>query len=407
LVEFIIAVVLTEQSARIQLAFDVAAYLVIRFSPKTASSFPLTPEVTSMPSPSKFSLFVCTALLFGLVFSANQHAQAQTTIGSCSSANATDASTGDGAFAIGQVFTVPPGDIALKSFTFYVASPSAVPASFRFYVYAWKGFVANGVVVEGLQTQGTALFRSDPVTLSSANYQEVAINTGELAVTPGGRYIIIASNWESTPPFSPLSFKACDVPTDPYEAGFLTSYTASPNVFPNIADWTLGSWSVFSTTAGSDLSFSASFTSIQQVIDNLQNQINTLTGENQTLQNQVNDLTTQAQSLQAQVNTLTNQVQTLTQQKQSLQNQLNSANQTINTLNSQLSQLQAQLSQSQVAVAAFLNSIELDLRRTFNDPRFTIPGANTQQRLQNLTNALLNLNKGRKEGIYQALGGKH
>jgi chromosome segregation ATPase len=158
--------------------------------------------------------------------------------------------------------------------------------------------------------------------------------------------------------------------------------------------------------ANSDFSFSASFISIQQVIDNLQNQINTLTGENQTLQNQVNDLTGQVQSLQTQVNTLTAQVQTLTQQKQTLQNQLNGANQTINTLNSQLAQLQAQLAQSQAAVAAFLNSIELDLRRTFKDPRFTIPGANPQQRLQNLLNALLNLNKGHKEGLYQALRGK-
>jgi len=359
-----------------------------------------------MPSLLKFCLFVFTSLLLGLVFSASQRAQAQTTIGSCSSANAPAASTADGAFALGQSFTVVPGDIALKSFTFYVASPSAVPASFRFYVYAWKGFVANGTVVEGLETQGTALFRSEPVTVSSADYQEITINTGDLPVAPGGRYIIIASNWEATPPFSPLSFKACDPSTDPYNAGFLAIYTANPNVFPDIADWTLGSWSVSSPVVGNDLSFSASFVSIQQIVDNLQNQINTLTGANQTLQNQVNDLTAQVQSLQAQVNTLTGQAQTLTQQNQSLQNQLTSANQTINTLQPQIAQLQVQLAQSQAAVNDFLNSIEQDLRRTFNDPRFTIPGATTQQRLQNLMNAILSLNRGRKEGLYQALGGK-
>src|SRR3954462_5399643 len=101
----------------------------------------------------KSSLFFAASLLLSLVFSANQRAQAQTTIGSCSSANAPVASTGDGAFTEGQVLTVPPGDIPLKSFTLYVASPSAVPISLRFYVYAWKGFVAQGVVVEGLQTQ--------------------------------------------------------------------------------------------------------------------------------------------------------------------------------------------------------------------------------------------------------------
>src|SRR3954470_7132166 len=148
----------------------------------------------------KSSLFFAASLLLSLVFSANQRAQAQTTIGSCSSANTPVASAGDGPFTEGQVLTVPQGDTALKNFTFYVASPGAVPASFRFYVYAWKGFVAQGMVVEGLQTQGAALFRSDPVTVSSADYQEVTINTGYLPVTPGARYIIIASNWEATPP---------------------------------------------------------------------------------------------------------------------------------------------------------------------------------------------------------------
>jgi hypothetical protein len=362
-----------------------------------------------MPSPLKSCLFVFTSILLGLVFSANQRAQAQTTIGSCSSANAIDASTGDNAFVVGQVFTVPPGDIALKNFTFYVSSPGAAPVSFRFYVYAWKGFVAQGVIVEGLALQGTALFRSAPVTVSSADYQAVTIDTNELPVTPGARYMIIASNWEFPLPFPALGIKACDLSTDYYDAGFSPDFTTTADAFPNIETWTGGNWSVNLETPGaanSDFSFSASFISIQQVIDDLQNQINTLTGENQTLQNQVNDLTGQVQSLQTQVNTLTAQVQTLTQQKQTLQNQLNGANQTINTLNSQLAQLQAQLAQSQAAVAAFLNSIELDLRRTFKDPRFTIPGANPQQRLQNLLNALLNLNKGHKEGLYQALRGK-
>jgi chaperonin cofactor prefoldin len=354
----------------------------------------------------RFSGFVFASLLFTIVFSINQPAQAQATIGSCSSANASGASTADGAFTIGQSFTVPAGDIALKSFTFYVASPTSAPLSLRFYVYAWKGTVVNGEVVEGLETQGTALFRSEPVVVSSADFQEVTINTNELPVSPGARYILIVSNWEATPPFPALSIKTCDPSTDPYEAGFLTFYTAPPNVFPNIADWTLGSWNVAAETAGSDLSFSASFTSIQQVIDNLQNQINTLTVENQTLQNQVNDLTGLVQSLQMQVNTLNGQVQTLTSQNQTLQNQVNSLTQTINTLNAQLQQLQGQLNQSQAGINALLNSLEADFRKTFNNPNFTIPGATPQQRLQNLINALISLNKGRKEGIYQSLGGK-
>lgn len=341
----------------------------------------------------KSSLFFAAALLLNLVFSATERAQAQTTIGSCSSANATTASTGDGAFTEGQVITVPASHNLLKSFTFHVASPNGVPVSFRFYLYVWKGVVFQGDVVEPLQTLGSAIFRSDPVTVSSADYQEVTINTGDLAVTPGGRYIIIISNWEGTPPFPPMSIKACDPSTDPYQAGFLTFYTVNPDVFPNIADWTLGSWSVNLATAHSDLSFSASFTSVQQITDNLQNQINTLTGENQTLQDQVNDLT--------------GQVQTLAGQKQTLQNQLNSANQTIGNLNAQVAQLQVQLSQRQPLISAFVNLVEANLRSTFNNPRFTIPGATPEQRLQNLINALLNLNKGHKEGIYQSLGGKH
>jgi uncharacterized protein YoxC len=369
-------------------------------------SFSITRRFSRMHPLLKSCLFIAASLLLSLVFSANKPAQAQTTIGSCSSANAADAVTPDGAFVVGQAFTAPPGNDKLKSFTFYVASPRAVPASFRFYVYAWRGILDQGVVVEGLRTQGTALFRSDPVTVSSADYQEVTINTGDLPVTPGARYIIIASNWEATPPFPPLSIKACDTSTDPYDAGFLAFFVSTPNAFPNIDDWTNGSWFVDST-AGSDFSFSASFISTRQIIDTLQNQINTLTGENQTLRNQVNDLTGQVQSLQTQVNTLTGQVQTLSDQKQTLQNQLTAANQTIGNFNAQVTQLQAQLSQQQSVINAFVNLIEADLRRIFRNPKFTIPGATPQQRLQNSINALLNLNKCNIQGIYQSLEGRH
>jgi hypothetical protein len=53
-----------------------------------------------------------------------------------------------------------------------------------------------------------------------------------------------------------------------------------------------------------------------------------------------------------------------------------------------------------------VNGVEADLRRAFNKPSFSIPGATPQQRLQNLINAILGLNNGRKEGLYQSLGGK-
>ncbi|MDQ3817283.1 MAG: hypothetical protein M3362_06290 [Acidobacteriota bacterium] len=362
-----------------------------------------------MHSVLKSRLFIPVSLMLGLVFFATERAQAQTTFGSCSSANAPDTISQEGVSAVGQSITVPAGNPLLKSFTFNVASGSVLPFSFRFYVYPWRGAVANGMVVEGLQTQGGALFRSDPVTVSSTDYHEVTIDTSNLPLTPGARYIIIASNIETystNPRYSSLNIKVCDASTSTYDGGFLAFYILPSSSSLIFDDWSSGSWVVNSPVVGNDLSFSASFTSIQQITDNLQNQINTVTGEKQTLQNQVNDLTGQVHSLQTQVNTLTAQVQTLTAQKQTLQNQLNNANQTIGNLNAQVTQLQALLSQPQSVINAFVNLVEADLRRAFNNPRFSIPGATPQQRLQNLINALLNLNKGRKEGIYQGLGGK-
>jgi len=148
-------------------------------------------------------------------------------------------------------------------------------------------------------------------------------------------------------------------------------------------------------------------------IQNLQNQVNNLTQQNQALQNQVNQLqsqvstlTQQNETLQSQVNTLSaenaqlrSQVSTLTEQNTQLQIQ-------ISTLTQQNQALQSQVNQLTTGLVSGLTKLQNDFRVVFNDPTFVIPGATPLEQYQNLINAILNLNKGRKEGIYTNLGGK-
>lgn len=58
------------------------------------------------------------------------------------------------------------------------------------------------------------------------------------------------------------------------------------------------------------------------------------------------------------------------------------------------------------AVDAAVRRVESDLQQVFNDPRFTIPGNSPLEKLQNLINAVVQLEKGRKQGIYQNLTNK-
>jgi len=103
---------------------------------------------------------------------------------------------------------------------------------------------------------------------------------------------------------------------------------------------------VAEAVAGKD----ATISNLQQTISYLQNQVNNLTQQNQALQNQVNQLTT--------------------------------------------------------GLVSGLTNLQNHFRVVFHDPTFVIPGATPLEQYQNLINAILNLNKGRKEGIYTNLGGK-
>jgi regulator of replication initiation timing len=137
----------------------------------------------------------------------------------------------------------------------------------------------------------------------------------------------------------------------------------------------------------------------EQQVQSLQSQIAALQQQNAALQSQVGDLTAQNGQLQQQVGALAAQNAQLSAQVGQLQAQLGAANQTIQNQ-------QAQLDQTQLAIDALLGGVERDFRTEFNDPQFYVPGGTRFARLQNLLGAILNLNHGRKQGLYTNLGGR-
>lgn len=151
-----------------------------------------------------------------------------------------------------------------------------------------------------------------------------------------------------------------------------------------------------------------------QQVQGLVNQISTLTQQNNQLQSQINDLTAQNGQLQQQVGALTAQnsqllaqagqlqsrIAQLQSQAAQLQGQLGGANQTIQSQQAQINQLQG-------AIVGTLGSVETNFRAEFHDPHFTIPGGTALGRLQSVLNAIINLNQGRKKGLYESLGGQN
>jgi hypothetical protein len=160
-------------------------------------------------------------------------------------------------------------------------------------------------------------------------------------------------------------------------------------------------WRPNTTAYFDDFSFTAPTASdpCAQQVQNLLTQISTLTQQNNQLQTQVNNLTAQNSQLLTQMNQLQSQVGQLQGQVTQLQAQLGAANQTIQSQQAQINQLQG-------AIGSTLG-VETNFRSEFNDPQFTIPGRTSLNRLQNLLNAILNLNHGRKQGLYTSLGGTH
>lgn len=78
----------------------------------------------------------------------------------------------------------------------------------------------------------------------------------------------------------------------------------------------------------------------------------------------------------------------------------------VDTLSTQNAQLQQQLQNLTGGVGSGLTILQNDFQAVFNNPTFEIPGATLLEQYQNLITAILNLNQGRKMGIYTNLGGK-
>jgi len=70
-------------------------------------------------------------------------------------------------------------------------------------------------------------------------------------------------------------------------------------------------------------------------------------------------------------------------------------------------QLQQQLAASQQAIADAVRMIQTNLRASFRDPAFTIPGGTPQDQLQALVQAVVQLSKGCRQYLYRNLGGGH
>jgi len=111
-------------------------------------------------------------------------------------------------------------------------------------------------------------------------------------------------------------------------------------------------------------------------------------------------------SLQSEINNLSEQIV-------QLQAQLAVANETIAGLEGELALRQAELNEAEARIAELettLSSsfagIEADFQTVFSDPDFVIPGDTLSEKLESLVNAMLGINKGRKKGIYENLGGK-
>jgi hypothetical protein len=78
----------------------------------------------------------------------------------------------------------------------------------------------------------------------------------------------------------------------------------------------------------------------------------------------------------------------------------------IQSLQSQLAAANATIARTNAAMVSSVTSFQDDLRQVFADPGFVVPGATPLEQLQAIVQAVIGLNKGRKQGVYVNLGGK-
>lgn len=77
-------------------------------------------------------------------------------------------------------------------------------------------------------------------------------------------------------------------------------------------------------------------------------------------------------------------------------------------LYTEIENLMANIAQKDAEIAALqatINDLTQSLQSTFTDPQFSIPGENAQEKIDNLVDAIKNLNYGQQQALYENLGG--
>lgn len=145
---------------------------------------------------------------------------------------------------------------------------------------------------------------------------------------------------------------------------------------------------------------------LQQQLTAAQTQIGSLQSANTALQQQLTSAQAQVATLTAQIAQLQQDLAAANANNATLQQQLREAQAQLAAANTQVAQLQQQLlaaTGSLGAIDASLAALQANLRQEFSDPNFVIPGATTQAKVKAVINAVIGLNHGRVQGVYQAL----
>ncbi len=157
--------------------------------------------------------------------------------------------------------------------------------------------------------------------------------------------------------------------------------------------------------------------SLNEANTDLEHQINTLESQNTIYVSQIIELEAQLDAmaqrvfeLEGQVNSLESKVSGLESQVTDLQTQVAELKSLIGNLDSQIRYLEEKIRALQAELDALkqllntsIDRLEVDFRETFRDPGFEIRGETAEEEFENLVDAILNLNKGRKMDLYKQL----
>ena len=121
------------------------------------------------------------------------------------------------------------------------------------------------------------------------------------------------------------------------------------------------------------------------------------------LEQRVRDLEGQVETLETKVSGLEDQVADLQDQVQDLKTLISDLEGQIRYLEEKVRSLQAELDALKNLLNSSLDRLEQDFRATFRDSSFEIQGTTSEEKLENLVDAIIQLNKGRKMGLYKQL----